>query len=130
MSVKRTRDKKIIALLVLLAAVLIVLNLYTFISAMPETSAIDSGCCTNHMVAKDFSAYYVAAWRLLHDPSNIYTKGNLNDGLQAMNPQPQGFKYLPSVLFIFSVRIPIGKTPLFDHMPLDPNIYANTRTAT
>ena len=78
----------------------IVLNLVTFIIAYPEVFRIDPGCCTNHPLAKDFSAYYTAAWRLFHDPSNTYTKGNVSDGGPVILPQPEPYKYLPSFLFL------------------------------
>lgn len=81
--------------------VAILLNLYTFIQAYPETFIVDSGCCANQILAKDFSAYYTASWRLIHDPSNVYTQGAVNDGGPSIYPQPEPFKYLPSFL-IFS----------------------------
>jgi hypothetical protein len=92
--------KKIVVLSVVLVSIL--LNLYTFIQAYPETFAIDSGCCASQILAKDFSAYYTGAWRLFHDPSNIYTQGLLNDGQPPIYPQPEPFKYLPSFLIFIS----------------------------
>jgi len=69
--------------------------------AYPETKVIDSGCCSSMpALAKDFSAFYTAAWRLLHDPSQIYTKGYLDDGEYQILPQPEQYKYLPSFLLI------------------------------
>jgi Glycosyltransferase family 87 len=83
------------------AAALILLNLGTLATAIPETAIVDGGCCApNQLLAKDFSAYYTAAWRLVHDPSQIYTRGTLADGAPAIKPQPQGYKYLPSFLFM------------------------------
>ncbi len=76
----------------------IILNLITFIIAYPEVFKIDPGCCAHVPLAKDFSAFYTAAWRLLHDPSNIYTRGSLNNGEYLISPQPESFKYLPSFL--------------------------------
>src|SRR2546429_5045071 len=32
---------------------------------------IDSGCCSNQPLAKDFSGVYIGAWRLFHDPSGF-----------------------------------------------------------
>lgn len=97
--------KKIVVLSIVLVSIL--LNLYTFIQAYPETFAIDSGCCASQILAKDFSAYYTGAWRLFHDPSNIYTQGLLNDGQPPIYPQaptlqPEPFKYLPSFLIFIS----------------------------
>jgi hypothetical protein len=93
---KNEARKKII--LSLIATVSILLNLYTFVQAYPETFGVDSGCCSNQILAKDFSAYYTAGWRLFHDPSNLYTQGIVNDGEYAIYPQPEPFKYLPSFL--------------------------------
>lgn len=80
--------------------VLIVLNFLIFLSAYPETFVIDSGISANQPLAKDFSAYYTAAWRLLHDPTQIYIRGFLNDGEYHILPQPETYKYLPSFLMI------------------------------
>ncbi len=79
---------------------LIALNLFTFARAYPEMFTLDSGCCSNQILAKDFSAYYVGAWRLFHDTSNIYTPGNVSDGGPSILPKPESFKYLPSFLLI------------------------------
>ena len=78
--------------------ILIALNLSTFALAYPQTMIINSGCCASVPLAKDFSAYYTAAWRLFHDPSNIYTRGSLADGGPQILPQPEQFKYLPIFL--------------------------------
>ena len=83
-------------------AVLISLNFYTFSVAYPQISTIDSGCCSNHPLAKDFSAFYIGAWRLFYDPSQVYFHGYLNDGEFHIYPQPEGYKYLPSFLLIIS----------------------------
>lgn len=93
--------KKIVLLSIAIASIL--LNLYTFVQAYPETFRLDSGCCAHQILEKDFSAYYTGAWRLLHDPSNIYTAGLLNDGQQPLYPQaptlqPELYEYLPSFL--------------------------------
>jgi hypothetical protein len=97
---KNEARKKIVVLSIVLVSIL--LNLYTFVQAYPETVKIDSGCCGSQILAKDFSAYYTGAWRLFHDPSNIYTQGLLNDGQPAIYPQPEPFKYLPSFLIFIS----------------------------
>jgi len=69
--------------------------------AYPETMVIDSGCCsTTPSLAKDFSAFYTGAWRLLHDPSQVYTKGYVDDGEYQILPQPEQYKYLPSFLLL------------------------------
>jgi len=87
--------------LVLFFGVLMLVSLGTLVMAYPETTVIDSGCCSSTpALAKDFSAFYTAAWRLLHDPSQIYTKGYLDDGEYHISPQPEQYKYLPAFLLI------------------------------
>jgi hypothetical protein len=81
---------------------LIILNLFTFIAAYPETSKIDSGCCAVQPLAKDFSAYYTSAWRLFRNPSQVYTRGFVDDGEFHVLPQPEAYKYLPSFLVLVS----------------------------
>jgi hypothetical protein len=74
------------------------LNAVVLASAYPETMHLDSGCCSTRTLAKDFSAFYTAAWRLLHDPGQIYTVGFVNDGEYHVLPHPESYKYLPSFL--------------------------------
>ena len=83
---------------------LLAVSLVIFGTAIPETTRADSGCCApgSGTLSKDFSAYYVAAWRLFHDPGNIYTKGTVQDGGPQTPPQPQEYKYLPSFLLVIS----------------------------
>jgi hypothetical protein len=84
-------------------AVLIALNLYTFIVAYPETYAVNAGINTSGTIlAKDFSAYYMGAWRLWNDPAHVYTFGYLKDGEQFISPHPELYKYLPSFLLVVS----------------------------
>jgi hypothetical protein len=97
--VKKVLGKRslILALVILLC---LALNLVIFVKAYPETFVIDSGCCADVPLAKDFSAYYTAAWRLYHDPSNVYTPGLVHDGGPQILPHPETYKYLPSFLII------------------------------
>jgi hypothetical protein len=84
-------------------AALILLNLYTFIIAYPETYTLNSGINTSGTtLAKDFSAYYVGAWRLWNNPAHIYTFGALGGGEPSISPRPEAYKYLPSFLLIIS----------------------------
>ncbi len=84
-------------------AVLIALNLYTFIVAYPETYAVNAGINTSGTIlAKDFSAYYMGAWRLWNNPAHIYTFGALKDGEPVILPHPEAYKYLPSFLLVVS----------------------------
>jgi hypothetical protein len=86
---------------VIVVVLLLLVSLTTLAIAIPETARIDSGCCASgELLAKDFSAYYTAGWRLFHDPAQIYFSGFLGDGEPAILPQPQGYKYLPSFLLL------------------------------
>jgi hypothetical protein len=85
-----------------LVSALLILNLATFLPAFAQVSSIDSGCCSNHPLAKDFSAFYIGAWRLFHDPAQIYTHAFVSDGEPFIYPQPEQYKYLPSFLLIIS----------------------------
>lgn len=88
--------------LFILIFALLVLNLLTFLPAFAQVSNIDSGCCSNHPLAKDFSAFYIGAWRLFHNPGQIYTHALLSDGEPAIYPQPEQYKYLTSFLLLIS----------------------------
>jgi hypothetical protein len=88
--------------------VLILLSLYTFIVAYPETSRPDSGISGTRVLSKDFSAYYISAWRLLHDPSQIYIHGYINDGEYQVPYGTEAYKYLPSFLVLVSPFLLLG----------------------
>ncbi len=84
-------------------AVVIILNLYTFVVAYPETYTLTPGISSSgSLLAKDFSAYYVGAWRLWHSPADIYVRGALGGGEPVILPQPEAYKYLPSFLLLAS----------------------------
>jgi len=53
-------------------------------------------------LAKDFSAYYMGAWRLWNNPAHIYTFGSIGSGEPIILPHPEAYKYLPSFLLIIS----------------------------
>jgi hypothetical protein len=94
----RTSRSRII--FVAVVSCLLVLNLVVLAAAYPETMVIDSGCCGNRPLAKDFSAFYTAAWRLFNDPGQVYNPGYVNDGEYHVLPQPEAYKYLPSFLLL------------------------------
>jgi hypothetical protein len=83
---------------------LIILNLFTFIAAYPHTLTITppGGSESPRPLAKDFCAYYIGAWRLFHNPSQVYTPGFVNDGEPPMYPHPELYKYLPCFLLIIA----------------------------
>ncbi|MDA4123133.1 MAG: hypothetical protein OK456_08155, partial [Thaumarchaeota archaeon] len=100
-----SREKAILSVAI---GCLIGLNLVTFILAYPETSVIDSGCCSNKPLAKDFSAYYTAAWRLFNEPGQVYNSTGLNQGTYHGPPEPESYKYLPSFLFMVAPFLSLG----------------------
>jgi len=51
---------------------------------------------------RDFSVYYIVAWRMLHNPSQIFTTGPLSDGESAIYPSLTPYKYFPSFLVLIS----------------------------
>jgi hypothetical protein len=88
---------------IIAVATLIALNLYTFAVAYPETYTLTPGINTSGTnLAKDFSAYYVGAWRLWHNPSQIYHFGALGGSEPLTPPHPEAYKYLPSFLLVIS----------------------------
>ena len=90
-------------ILLFTVVLLITLNLYTLITAYPETYTPSPGInTTGTILSKDFSAYYIGAWRLWNNPSQIYHFGALGDTEPTTPPQPEAYKYLPSFLLIVS----------------------------
>jgi hypothetical protein len=99
----KAETRQIKTILFVAATVLIALNLYTFIAAYPETYTPSPGINTQgSILAKDFSAYYVGAWRLWHNPAQIYHFGALGGAEPFTPPYPEAYKYLPSFLLIIS----------------------------
>ena len=88
-----SKTKKI---LILVIAIAVALNAFTFLSAYPETFKPMSP-----VYARDFSAYYIGEWRLFHNPTAIYTGGN-QPGDYYIPPNVQTFKYTPSFLIFFA----------------------------
>jgi hypothetical protein len=89
--------------LIIAVAIIILLNFYTFVVAYPETYTITPGINSSGTnLAKDFSAYYMGAWRLWNNPGHIYNFGALKDGEPTILPHPEEYKYLPSFLLIIS----------------------------
>ena len=88
------RNKKLALISVIIIA--LALNTATFILAYPETFKPMSP-----VYAKDFSAYYIGEWRLLHNPYAIYIGGN-QPGDYHIPPNVQTFKYTPSFLVFFA----------------------------
>jgi hypothetical protein len=92
------KSKKL--LFTLAVVILIGLNFYTLSVAYPTmTHALNLGGAD---LPRDFSVYYLAAWRMFHNPSQIFTTGLLADGGPAIYPPPTPYKYLPSFLLLIS----------------------------
>jgi hypothetical protein len=89
----------------ILAATLIVPNGSTLLFALPLTTGTQvfsdshAGCLT---VARDFSAYYEAAYRFIFNPTQVYHEGNVS-GDHPILPNPQNFSYSPFYLPLFIV---------------------------
>ncbi len=83
-------------ILILVIAIAIALNAFTFLAAYPETFKPMSP-----IYARDFSAYYIGEWRLFNNPSTIYIGGN-QPGDYHISPNVQTFKYTPSFLIFFA----------------------------
>ena len=88
--------------MLILILALLALNFFTFLAAYPQISNVDSGCCSNQPLAKDFSGVYIGARRLFDDPSQVYTHGYVSDGEVHIHPEPEQYKYLPSYLLMIS----------------------------
>lgn len=107
--IRATKNKKL--LFVLGATILIALNFCTLVIAYPVmTHTMILG---GSKVARDFSVYYIGAWRLIHNPSNIYHTGFVNDGEPTIIPAPTPYKYLPSFLLMFSPLLALNYQQAF-----------------
>jgi hypothetical protein len=76
--------------------VAVIINVIYFCIAYPETLKPEP-----NSLARDFSAYYIGAWRLFHNPTQIYS-GMAQPGDYQILPQAQTFKYTPSSLILFA----------------------------
>ena len=76
--------------------VAVIINIIYFCVAYPETLKPEP-----NSLARDFSAYYIGAWRLFHNPTQIYS-GMAQPGDYQILPQAQTFKYTPSSLILFT----------------------------
>jgi hypothetical protein len=78
--------------------IIIVLNLYTFSVAYPTMNKPLSFGAED--LPRDFSVYYLSAWRMLHNPSQIFNTEPLHDGEPIIYPPITPYKYLPSFLVL------------------------------
>jgi len=84
---------------ILLTIILIALALNTYTFTLGYSSASSA---VLEEYANDFSAYYIGAWRLFHNPTQIYASGHHLPGDYLIEPTPQIFKYTPSFLVFFT----------------------------
>jgi len=84
---------------ILLTVILVALALNAYIFSLGY-SAASSPILEEY--ANDFSAYYIGAWRLFYNPTQIYASGHYLPGDYLIEPTPQIFKYTPSFLIFFS----------------------------
>lgn len=92
------KSKKVLFSIVVV--IIIVLNLYTFSVAYPTMNKpLNLG---GKDLPRDFSVYYVAAWRMLHDPPQIFNTHPLDNGEPAIYPPITPYKYLPSFLVLIT----------------------------
>jgi Glycosyltransferase family 87 len=88
---KRKKTRLISIILIAVA-----INVLIFAVAYPRTLSPFSST-----LAHDFSAYYIGAWRLFHNPTKIYYGGSY-PGDYPITPSPSIFEYAPSFLLWFS----------------------------
>jgi len=69
-------------IIIFVVSISLFLNFLTFLSSLSYPTTLG---------ARDFSAYYFGAWKLLHNPEKVYTEGY---------PFSTTYKYLPSFLLM------------------------------
>ncbi len=100
----RFKSKRPLFLLAV-AAIMVVLNLYTLATAYPTLDKpLNLG---DGDLPRDFSVYYVAASRMFHNPAQIFCTQTLRDD-PAVYPAITPYKYLPSFLVLVSPLLPLG----------------------
>ena len=103
------KSKKL--LFALAVIIIICLNFYTLSVAYPTMNRPLNLGGTD--LPRDFSVYYIAAWRMFHNPSQIFTTGHLADGEPTIYPYLTPYKYLPSFLVLISPLINLSYYPAF-----------------
>jgi hypothetical protein len=90
LNLEKNKKKLLVAVIVIAIA----LNVFMFCYAYPEIRHVEFGS-----TARDFSAYYIGAWRLFNNPTQVYHDGALV-GDYVLEGVPQPFKYVPSFLIL------------------------------
>ena len=87
-------------LFIIAVIIIVALNFYTLTVAYPTMQGpLNFG---HGDLPRDFSVYYIAGWRMLHNPSQIFTTGSLSDGEPQIYPQITPYKYMPSFLILIT----------------------------
>lgn len=85
-------------LFIVAVIIVVLLNFYTLYVAYPTMSGpLNLG---GEDLPRDFSVYYLASWRMLHNPSQIFNTAPLDDGEPVIYPPITPYKYLPSFLVL------------------------------
>lgn len=90
MKIPLNKNTAIIAVI----AIAVILNFSIFMEAYPLTFEPQTPT-----LERDFSAYYIGAWRLFNNPTMVYHDGTL-PGDYPLVGQPQPFKYIPNFFII------------------------------
>jgi hypothetical protein len=85
-------------LFIVAVIIVVLLNFYTLYVAYPTMSGpLNFGA---EDLPRDFSVYYLASWRMLHNPAQIFNTVPLNGGEPVIYPPITPYKYLPSFLVL------------------------------
>jgi hypothetical protein len=90
MKIPLNKNTAIIAVI----AVAVIINFSIFAEAYPLTFEPQTPT-----LERDFSAYYIGAWRLFNNPTMVYHDGSLPSDYP-LTGQPQPFKYIPNFFII------------------------------
>jgi len=100
-----SRMKLLVVSLVIIAFVLQAFRV--FLSAYPVMS---KGVFDGYSFTLDFGAYYTSAWRLIHNPTQLYTTGAIS-GDYPLGLPPTDFKYLPFFSFFMLPLLAVDYVP-------------------
>ena len=120
---KLTPREKSLALIAV-AIVAIGLNAVTFLWALPAMNQTDTyqtvqtippfislqssfNSSQTPYLARDFSAYYIAAWKLVNAPARVYNSAVSQEDYRIL-PRPASYKYAPAFLLFVLPLLPLG----------------------
>ena len=97
-------------------AIAVLLNIAIFYMAYPAVfqASLPRGNQVGHdgNFSMPFSAYYEGAWRVIHDPANVYSRQNSSSDYPLRYP-PQQYKYTPSFLLIMLPLVRLSYSSAF-----------------